>query len=291
MCGIFGFSKSTPLTMAMTAPLALMMNTRGNDSWGVTDGDYIYKDNMSILDSFVEMGLEAPAYHTRGASVGAVTERNAHPFRVETDAKVVIGLHNGHVANHAELARKYNRKQIEVDSEHIFYHLAEDRSLRDIGGWGNVVWWEFPTGKPEQRKRYFARFGGTTNLHFAKMVSGEIVFASTEDAVRVAAQLCGGTVKFFYKTRANMKYSISPKHGLLVHEDMEWGKDWVEPKVVTHYKGGGGHGGFTGNRYAFGTNSDIADLCAMTGCIRRIGPNDLVCEDCLDKLRVEMVAV
>lgn len=283
MCGLFGFSRTTPLTNAMTPALAIYMDARGDDSWGVTDGDFIFKDNTSILNTWADLGLEAPTYHTRGASVGAVSVRNAHPFRVESDTtgKVVVGVHNGCITNHGALKTKYARHEIEVDSEHIFHHLADDIDLGDLAGWGNVVWYEYPQGRPEQRVRYFSRFN-TIDLVFAKMKSGEVVFASTENAISVAAQLAGGTVKFFYKTEPRKRYSINNKDQVMVHEEMRWGLDVPVVPVATTSS----WPPFDGRGRVHNTNHDLREICAMRGCTKVITDDELVCKDCLKAMQL-----
>src|SRR6185369_5475907 len=115
MCGIFGFSNTTPLTRLMTPTLAICMEQRGDHSWGVTDGEAIYKRKGSIIDTFEDCDFDGPVDHTRMATVGVVSDRNAHPFRYE-GKYIVTGVHNGHISNYAALKERYkNRSTFEVD--------------------------------------------------------------------------------------------------------------------------------------------------------------------------------
>ena len=278
MCGLFGFSKTTELTRRMTPALALMMETRGRDSWGVTDGDFIYKTVGNITDTFLDWGLEGPLYHTRARSVGVVSDRNAHPFEVISldGTKRVVGAHNGHISNYDAIKDKYGRKDCEVDSEQIFHHLANGDDLGEISGYGAVIWYEHPVGKPEERVRYFSRFNGD-NLHFARLKSGEIVFASTETAIKTAIRLADAELDIIFQTEPNRKYWISDKSELLYspEEVLPWAKNpLVTPTRTTHSMG-------YGSSFVAGAGSGHSrydrDACAMRDCNSKVDKDELIC--------------
>src|SRR5579863_1852053 len=174
MCGIFGFDRTNETTRLMTPSLAIAMEMRGHDSWGVTDGDFIFKEAKAITEGFQDFELEGPIYHTRAASVGGVSQRNAHPFDVTSVDVREVGIHNGHIHNYQHLKEKYKRKDLQVDSEHIFHHLAEGLPLDDIHGWGAVAWF---MRKGNRVRRFMSKFGAWDNLHIAKMADGTLVFA------------------------------------------------------------------------------------------------------------------
>lgn len=273
MCGIYGVSRTTRITELMNPVLALAMSGRGTDSWGVTDGDYIYKTKGSINDEFVDCGLEAPVYHTRAASVGAATERNAHPFRFDHNGKTVVGVHNGHIQNWWALKDKYERKELEVDSEHIFLHLVEGKPLSDLSGYGAVVWYEYPTDKPEERVRYFSRFNHEA-LYFAKLRSGEIVFASTKKSIEQAAIFASAEIDFFYDTEPKIRYIIEQREDNGHDELRLYGTlPWAEAPIA--YQHNTAVADTRGSHYR-------SDQCAVTNCYRMLKDknNNLVCEYC-----------
>ena len=216
MCGIFGFSHFTDVTRRMVPFLALEMEFRGRDSWGATDGTRSVRRLGCITNTWWDAAPEVLAwergiFHTRGASTGSVTLANAHPFqftlRDEAGGVVrdVIGVHNGIVSNHENLAKKYNRSS-EVDSMHIFQHLAEGKETEEIHGWGNIAWYtsdeEFPSGTLR-----LLRFNSEA-LHVAKLTTGEIVFASVAESITRAAGLVGSGVRKFYNIHPETVYRV-----------------------------------------------------------------------------------
>lgn len=151
MCGIFGWSSAADCTVsrvqraALLNLLALANDARGSHSWGA-----VWLDAGGVLHTAKDIGsiCDAPADvlnsmtqarlmfgHTRFATIGAVTKANAHPFTVGD----VTVAHNGGVWNHHDLDIRYGRT-CAVDSEHLAYHLSEQRPFADVEGYGALEW-------------------------------------------------------------------------------------------------------------------------------------------------------
>jgi hypothetical protein len=145
----------------LISAMAKATTKRGNHSWGMwsAEDNKITKDVGSLTSSKTLLyHFLSAMVHTRFATTGNVTKRNAHPFRF----KNIVGAHNGMVFNHQELNVKYNRK-CQVDSEHIFMHLAEGRDLTEIEGYGAIEWADLCTGE----------------MHVCRFVSGDLAIAAT----------------------------------------------------------------------------------------------------------------
>tara|TARA_R110000737_G_scaffold203215_2_gene222333 strand:- start:399 stop:1463 length:1065 start_codon:yes stop_codon:yes gene_type:complete len=63
--------------------------------------------------------------HTRHATEGEVSVRNAHPFVVGN----TIGVHNGMIYNHEDIDEKH-KEMYEVDSQYLFHFINENDSLQ-----------------------------------------------------------------------------------------------------------------------------------------------------------------
>lgn len=188
MCGLFGFSKLNEKTRDMARFLAYAMVYRGDDSWGATNGEEVIKKLGPITNSFyIPRDWHEGIFHTRGASIGAVTERNAHPFVVEHEGRRVIGIHNGGVSNYDQLNKQYKRN-CQVDSEHIFHHLAERRPLWELQGRGTIVWYDIYQSR---QTMHLARWN-YGDLAAAELEGDNgVVFCSTRDPIHTAAAMAG----------------------------------------------------------------------------------------------------
>jgi len=156
MCGIFGYigDKTNAPIMVLTGLKAL--EYRGYDSWGVAvvpsviangakqprtglprpddgarnDSRIVVKKKAGKIGNATVSDLPQGSLafgHTRWATHGGVTDKNAHPHLDCT--KTIAVIHNGIVENHeklrAELKKKGHRFVSETDTE-VITHLVEE---------------------------------------------------------------------------------------------------------------------------------------------------------------------
>lgn len=160
MCGIFGFTKPRGeltedqirvLRKSFTR-IAEESSIRGQDSTGValvgSSGVKIYKTLMSSdraihtkdwLDilNLIDADTTTVIGHTRYATTGTISIRNAHPFKCGQ----IVGAHNGVIYNWDRI--KGHESNMEVDSEVIFRRLSKKKykkALEGLDGYFALSW-------------------------------------------------------------------------------------------------------------------------------------------------------
>lgn len=121
------------------------MDLRGGDSWGYYNEGNITKGigTGSFGAELKDLSkMKTLMFHTRKATVGAIIQENAHPWRKLN----IVGMHNGGVSNHFDMNKRYDRN-FEVDSMHIFEHLATDLPLYELRAHGTIVFVDELYGK------------------------------------------------------------------------------------------------------------------------------------------------
>jgi glucosamine--fructose-6-phosphate aminotransferase (isomerizing) len=140
MCGIFGYIGTRSHAADMVLKGIKTLEYRGYDSWGVgvipTDGvkQIKIKKQVGKIGSATVHELPPSSLgfgHTRWATHGGVTQKNAHPH---TDCTGTIALiHNGIIENYDTLKKQFKTPHTiisETDSE-IAAHLIEE-SLKTL---------------------------------------------------------------------------------------------------------------------------------------------------------------
>ena len=132
MCGIVGYTgKNSALTPVLDGLRRL--EYRGYDSAGVAtliDGNIVRARAEGKLLNLEERLKQQPLQghigigHTRWATHGEPTERNAHPHATERVAVV----HNGIIENYADLKRELQEHQVRFETDtdtEVIAHLAD----------------------------------------------------------------------------------------------------------------------------------------------------------------------
>lgn len=205
-CGLFGFMSDTKgkLNVDKLKILGLYNDSRGGDSVGLYSNNIIIKriGLESTMKGFLSRNyfgsIDDPKSliicHTRKSSVGGRTVENAHPFsfgiKRERISKGVfrnkyelIGMHNGTLRNHEELAKKYevpterrtgkNSRVSLTDSEILLSIIHKTWSfdvLSEYIGAASLVW---TTLEPDNSRTLHFFRGESKNSTYSKEQSKE----------------------------------------------------------------------------------------------------------------------
>ncbi|MCK9371095.1 class II glutamine amidotransferase [Candidatus Dojkabacteria bacterium] len=137
--------------------------------------------------------------HTRWATVGAISDKNAHPLNYSN----IIGCHNGHVINYEDIFKE-NKVKGEVDSEAIFYLLNKykndyKKAFSELYGTFAITWINLKN--PD--KVYMVRDGNP--LFIINIPELHTYFwASTDIALRIA-------IAPFYSLQNKKVWEIEPE--------------------------------------------------------------------------------
>jgi glucosamine--fructose-6-phosphate aminotransferase (isomerizing) len=136
MCGIVGYTGSNEASPVLLAGLR-RLEYRGYDSAGVAtvaDGSLVVRKRAGRVRILEELLSTRPApgwcgiSHTRWATHGPATDRNAHPH-VDGDGSVAV-VHNGVIENHAALRNELEGQGVsfrsQTDTEVIAHLIARE---------------------------------------------------------------------------------------------------------------------------------------------------------------------
>ncbi len=146
MCGIVGAAARQDVTPALLEGLK-RLEYRGYDSAGIavinSDGLQRLRCNGKVAELVQEtestsLSGRIGIAHTRWATHGAPSDRNAHPHVAGTDGRIAV-VHNGIIENHAALRKQQQERGVTHDSDtdseilacQIAGHLDAQRNLLD----------------------------------------------------------------------------------------------------------------------------------------------------------------
>lgn len=244
MCGLFGWSGLKPgvFNKDKFNILGVQNIDRGKHSCGVSvDGEiYIGANSTKLYTDFIAQNYDVlnpkriPVVlgHTRHATVGLHTADNAHPFGfgvVDNDESGIdfafIGVHNGSLLNHRDLARKYDIEmeakngskttRTKIDSEVLLEILYKTRNFKVLSEYNGAaaLKWSF-TENPDVVFYYHGKSckqeGDTDKieerpLYYWRESQNSLYTSSLEDSL----QMIGGTDETIGEFDHNTVYKIT----------------------------------------------------------------------------------
>ncbi len=234
MCGIIGYTGSEDVKAVLLDALELL-EYRGYDSAGVavrdsgTGEQRVFKcagrvSDLRMLCAAEKFASGCGIGHTRWATHGGVSDRNAHPHQV---GRVTL-VHNGIIENYKELIADYDLQeelQSETDTEVVAALLNR-----------------FYEGEPHEAiKKTVAKLRGTFALVVMFADQGDVVY-STRNVSPIVATLCDeGAMLASDLTalcRFTNRYFVVPEYHILeLHADhialCDLDGKMVEPEYLT----------------------------------------------------------
>lgn len=140
MCGIIGYKGKRNASDILLSGLK-RLEYRGYDSWGITAQNGEELATIKRTGKLSDFDGKLPSSHmgighTRWATHGGVTERNAHPH-LSCDGAIAIA-HNGIIENYQELRDELSAKghvfKSDTDSEviaHLIEEYAKEKSFKE----------------------------------------------------------------------------------------------------------------------------------------------------------------
>ena len=232
MCGLIGGSSPKQLNSYTIKTLFLYANNRGGDSCGYYGDGELYKE-VGDSHSFVPyLFPETNQFigHTRKKTTGAITRRNAHPFRFGK----IVGAHNGYISNHSSLA---DGLVYEVDSEVAINLISKEgvAGISKLTGSMAFHWMEDDT-------IYLYRFN---NPLFMGNLGDALYWGSEKDYLE------GIKCENIFSLEPHTLYTV--KNGVFTYQKLKT----PEPKTYSLYTR---YSGYTGYGWGSKKENEKADL-------------------------------
>ena len=217
-CGLFGWAGKNPKVFNRDKfdKLGIFNEKRGEHSCGISvDGDiFIGIDNFKIYRDFISTQYDSnpklyPTVlgHTRQATYGKHTIENAHPFGFGFNNKNegfhFIGIHNGTLLNHKELAEKYKISLIETNKNNEVRTKIDSEILLEI---------LFKTGN----FKVLSEYNGAAALMFTDTTKPNVIYCYHGKSKMWSVDKGESEERplFYYKENKNSLYVSSIKDSL-----------------------------------------------------------------------------
>ena len=234
MCGIFGFAGNIPKRQQLLTTLAALNEARGEDSTGYATvlpdrsyrickrvmpaHDFLWQAEWSELTSLepARVGLG----HTRWASVGKVSQDNAHPHRVRN----IILTHNGTINNLSHIAKREG-KRFQSDSKALTYLISRYGNCRGARGMASLAFVDLKSAADLTLQRWKKPLAIAEFKHGILYSSEErhlwsaLAVSDLSDGADIWEVIDGTTVDIFLDADGRME-DIDTRDALMIDDDL-----------------------------------------------------------------------
>lgn len=256
-CGLVGFSGPTAPNILKLQTLGIINQSRGEQSCGMLLNNQIYlgTGQEALFYNFLSKKKVPVTFdknntviiHTRKASVGTVSESNAHPFgflNKPTDTEFsFIGAHNGTLSNWRDLLKDNNISPdvFNVDSEALLFILFCTKNFKVLSKYKGAAALLFSF--LEEPNTLYAFRGAAGNkderpMFYSKQEEGTY-FSSIKESLDIVGnhnfetyELPANTVVKFHEGKIVEQFKIHRAEQLHpTYFDTSYGRNYVQSQI------------------------------------------------------------
>lgn len=220
MCGLAGYIgiQDEKLRYRLVVSLGIGIDSRGKDAIGFTSVGETVRYGRQLgewADAKAKFFMAAASgqttmMHSRYKTIGANTEKNAHPYCIKRDNRTILwGAHNGVIPEARKSAERHDRK-FSVDSREFFELLADQEfeKIQNMEGYGVATW--ISAEKDRRQMINISRLSDDGAIHLIAIKGGGFIYASTRDILDNALEFCEIEEESWFEFQTGQTLIVAP---------------------------------------------------------------------------------